>query len=77
MKSNIWTSSSNIFQLVTLSGMEFLCKSLTEKVSRERPSSGMILDVVFSKRYASKFCDLGKNLMLKDLNELMMSLTNF
>ena len=42
--------------------------SSIEKVSGDRPSGGMSLDVVFSKRYASKFCDLGIDLMLKDLN---------
>ena len=65
----------NIFQLVTLSGMEDLYMIYTEKVSRERPSDAMRLNVVLANSSASKFCDLGTNLMLKDLNELIMSLT--
>ena len=70
------TSSSNIFQLVTFSSMEGMYISSIENVSRARPSGRMILDAVFSKSSASQFCDLGTDLILEDLNELVMSLTN-
>ena len=53
--------------------MEALYISSMEKVLEARPSGGMSLDVVLANRYASKFWDLGTYLMLKSLNELVMS----
>ena len=55
--------------------MQALYISSMEKVLEARPSGGMSLDVVLSNKSASKFCDLGTNLILKDLNELVISLT--
>ena len=57
--------------------MEGLYISSMEKVSGARPLGGMSLYVVLDNKSKSKFCDLGTYLMLKDLNELVMSLTNF
>ena len=48
-----------------------------EKVLGDKPSGGMLLDVVLAKISASKFYDLGTYLILKYLKELVMSLTNF
>ena len=76
-KSNIWTSSSNIFQLVSLSGMDVLYISSMEKVSGSRPSGGMSLNGVLANRSASKNFDLGTYLILKALNELVMYLSKF
>ena len=66
-KSRIFWSSSNTFQLVTLSGIEGFYIKFIENVSMERHSGGMSLDVVLASKSASTFSDLGTNLMLKYL----------
>ena len=53
--------------------MEDLYIISIEKVSGDRPSSGMSLDGVFAKISASKFCDQGIDLILKNLKEAVMS----
>ena len=48
-----------------------------EKVYEDKPSGGISLDAVLANKSASKFCDLGMNLMLNVEKELVISLINF
>ena len=56
--------------------MEGLYINSIEKVCGYKPSGGISLDVVLASRSASKFWDLGTNLILNAEKELVMSLIN-
>ena len=57
--------------------MEGLYINSIENVSGDKPSSGINLDAILARTSASKFYDLGTDLMLNAEKELVRSLINF